>query len=370
MKMNGLFPAFVKKEFLHIFRDRRTVLILLVMPVVQIILYGFALSTEVKNINIAVFAPAADEMTRRLTGRIEAGEPFASVTRIESPDEIDRVFQRGEADFVIVFPPSTESSLFTAEGARIRLIADAADTNTATAVTGYVNAVVRQFFAEEYPDAPPRGIQPVVQMLYNPQMKSSYTFVPGVMGLIMILICAMMTSVSIVREKESGTMEVLLASPVRPVWIVLSKMIPYFAASCVSFVLIVLLSVFLLDIPVAGSVAGLCVLSLLYLAVSLSLGLLISTLVDTQMAALLASGMALMMPVVFLSGMIFPVESMPTALQWISRTVPAYWYIAAVKRVMIEGAPAAGVAKELAILLAMAAGLIAVSLKKFKYRLA
>lgn len=365
----SIFPAFVKKEFFHIFRDKRTILILLGMPVVQIILFGFAISTEIKNINVAVLIPVHDEMTRQLTERINAGEYFSVKTRLSSPDEIDKTFQSGAADFVIAFSPHFESRLFTAGGSQIQLIADAADTNTAIAVTAYVSSIIQSFFTEKFPADAARGIQPNLRMLYNPQMKSAYTFVPGVMGLIMMLICAMMTSVSIVREKECGTMEVLLVSPVRPIYIILSKMIPYFVLSCVSFLLILLLSVFLLGVPLEGSLAGLCVLSLLYLIVSLSLGLLISTVVNTQIAAMLASGMLLMMPVIFLSGMIFPVESMPDVLQWISRIVPAYWYIGAVKKLMIEGLSVSHVVREFLTLLAMALFLMGVSLKKFKNRL-
>jgi ABC-2 type transport system permease protein len=371
-RKTSVFRAFVRKEFFHIFRDRRTILILLGMPVVQIILFGFAISTEVKNINVAVLVPVHDGMTRRIVERIDAGEHFRVTAMLASPGETDRAFRSGAADLVVAFSPRFEDNLFTAAGAQIQLMTDATDTNTATASAAYVSGIIQSFFAEEFPaaaDAAPPGIRPNVRMLYNPQMKSAYTFVPGVMGLIMMLICAMMTSVSIVREKESGTMEVLLVSPVRPIYIILSKMVPYFVLSCVSFLLILLLSIFLLGVPMQGSIAGLCALSLLYIAVSLSLGLLISTVVDTQIAAMLASGMVLMVPVIFLSGMIFPTESMPDVLQWLARIVPARWYIVAVKKLMIEGLSVAYVVKEFLILFAMALLLIGVSLKKFKYRL-
>ncbi|MDR0394909.1 MAG: ABC transporter permease [Tannerella sp.] len=363
------FRAFMKKEFFHIFRDKRTILILLGLPVVQMILFGFTISTEMKNIKVAVMAPVQDEMTRRMIERIDASEYFSVKTMLSSPDEIDRVFQKGIADFVLVFSPHFEDRIFSKEGSQIQFITDATDTNTATAVVMYSSGIIRDFFAEKFPESAVYGIQPNIRMLYNPQMKSAYTFVPGVMGLIMILICAMMTSVSIVREKETGTMEVLLVSPVRPIYIILSKMAPYFVLSCVSFSLILFLSVYLLGIPVAGSFSGLCMLSLLYILASLSLGLLISTIVNTQLAAMLMSGMALMVPVIFLSGMIFPVESMPDVLQWLSCIVPARWYIAAVKKLMIEGLSFSFAVKEFLILSAMTLLLIGVSLKKFKYRL-
>ena len=365
----GSFFAFVKKEFFHILRDKRTILILLGMPVMQIVLFGFAITTEVKNIKVAALVPVHDEMTRRLVEQINASEYFSVKKILASPDEIDRVFQDGTADFVIVFSPRFEGEFFSREGSQIQLIADGTDTNTAAAVTMYASNIIHRFIADKFPGRSMPGIQPVIRMLYNPQMKSAYTFVPGVMGLIMILICAMMTSISIVREKENGTMEVLLVSPVRPIYIILSKMVPYFVLSCVSFAMILLLSVFLLGVPLAGSLTALCLLSLLYITVSLALGLLISTVANTQITAMLFSGMVLMMPVIFLSGMIFTIESMPTILQWISNIVPAKWYIAAVKKLMIEGLSYPYVVKEFIILFVMSLLLITVSLKKFKYRL-
>ncbi|MDR1722930.1 MAG: ABC transporter permease [Tannerella sp.] len=360
---------FIRKEFIHIIRDKRTILILLVMPVIQIIIFGFAISTELRNVNVAVLNPSPDEMTRRLIERIDVSEYF-SVTRVlATPDDIDRTFRDGSADFVIVFSPLFTERLFTVEGSAIQLVADATDTNTATAVVMYSSNIIQDFFADEFQASTARGILPNVRMLYNPQMKSAYTFVPGVMGLIMILICAMMTSISIVREKETGTMEVLLVSPVRPIMIILSKMVPYFVVSCLSFTIIILLSVFLLGVPLEGSLAALCGISLLYIIVALSLGLLISTIVETQLTAMLASGMVLMMPIIFFSGMIFPIESMPVFFQWFSCIVPARWYIVAVKKLMIEGLPFVYVIKEFIILISMALFLVVVSLKKFKYRL-
>ena len=361
--------AFVKKEFFHILRDKRTLLILLGMPVMQIILFGFAITTEVKNIKVAALVPVHDEMTRRIIEQIDASEYFSVKKMLSSPDEIDKVFQDGTADFVIVFSPRFEKAVYSNEGPQIQLITDGTDTNTAAAVAMYASNIIRSFFAGEFPEMSSPGIQPSVRMLYNPQMKSAYTFVPGVMGLIMILICAMMTSISIVREKEMGTMEVLLVSPVRPIYIILSKMVPYFVLSCVSFASILLLSVFLLGVPMEGSLTALCLLSLLYILVSLSLGLLISSVANTQIAAMLFSGMVLMMPVIFLSGMIFTIESMPVILQWISNIVPAKWYIEAVKKLMIEGLSFTYVVKEFIVLFVMSLFLIAVSLKKFKYRL-
>jgi ABC-2 type transport system permease protein len=344
-------------------------LILLGMPIIMIILFGFALSTEIKNIKIAVIDPVHDEMTRQIINRIDASEYFSVTEILRSDSEIDKSLRMGTSDFVVSFSPFFADRMFSKDGSRIQLIADATDTNTAIAVTTYLTNIIKEFLAEKTVEMQDLGIKPSVRLLYNPQMRSAYSFVPGVMGLIMILICAMMTSISIVREKETGTMEVLLVSPVKPIYIILSKMIPYLVISYISFVSILLLSVFMLDVPMHGSLTGICLLSLLYIVTALSLGLLISTVANSQITAMLLSGMVLMIPVIFLSGMVFPVESMPEILQYASSIIPARWYIAGVKKLMIEGLSVKYVVKEFSVLFVMALVLMTVSLKNFKNRL-
>lgn len=358
------FWAFIKIEFFHIFRDRRTMLILLGMPVLQIILFGFAITTELNHSRVAVLDPSKDAVTTRITERIDENRYFSVVKELFSASDIETVFRHDEADIVVAFTPDFDANLSTGE-AGIQLVVDATDPNTGNMMAGYVQGIVGQALQS--------GTQssPIVQthLLFNPQMKSAYNFVPGVMGLILMLICAMMTSISIVREKETGTMEVLLVSPIRPIFIILAKAVPYLVLSCVNLATILLLSVYVLHVPVEGSLWTLSFLSLLLIAVALSLGLLISCVVQNQVAAMIVSGMGLMMPVMLLSGMIFPIESMPAVLQWISNIIPARWYIQAVKKVMIEGLGMAAVWHEALILSGMAALLIGLSLKKFKERL-
>ena len=364
------FIAFVKKEFYHIFRDRRTMLILLGMPVVQIILFGFAISTEVKNVRLAVLDPSNDVVTRKIIDRLDASEYFTVTRRFHSPREMEAAFLKNKIDMVVVFNEHFADGLYCGD-ARVQLIVDATDPNMSTSqinyATGIVSAAGQEMISPGISSS--ARLTPDIKLLYNPQMKSAYNFVPGVMGLILMLICAMMTSISIVREKETGTMEVLLVSPVKPLFIILAKAVPYFVLSFVNLVTILLLSVFVLDVPVVGSLFWLVVVSLLFIFVSLSLGLLISSVTRTQVAAMLASGMILMMPTMVLSGMIFPVESMPLILQLISDIIPARWYIQAVRKLMIEGVSVVLVFKEIGILLLMATVLITVSIKKFKYRL-
>ncbi len=311
------FIAFIKKEFYHIFRDRRTMLILLGMPVVQIILFGFAISTEVKNVRLAVLDPSNDVVTRKIIDRLDASEYFTVTARFHSPQEMEAAFLKNEVDMAIVFSERFADDLYTGD-ARVQLIVDATDPNMSTSQVNYATGIVSMVGQEMIPpNMSAARLTPDIKLLYNPQMKSAYNFVPGVMGLILMLICAMMTSISIVREKETGTMEVLLVSPVKPLFIILAKAVPYFVLSFVNLITILLLSVFVLDVPVVGSLFWLITVSLLFIFVSLALGLLISSVTRTQVAAMLVSGLMLMMPTMLLSGMIFPIESMPVILQWI-----------------------------------------------------
>lgn len=363
--MNG-FASFVRKETLHIFRDPRTMLIALLMPVVQILLFGFALSTEVNNVDVAVVASHRSETVRQAVERMAANPNFTFTGYIPS-GEIDRTLRSGRADAVAVFADDFDrrmTDLVTGRadaGAALQLVMDASNTNTAQAGAAYLRSVLQGDAAGM------AGVE--TRLLYNPRMKSAYNFVPGIMGLIFILICAIMTSVSIVREKETGTMEVLLVSPVRPIRIVFAKMIPYFVLSCLNLASILLLARFVLGVPMSGGIVGIVGLSLLYIVLALALGLFISTVARTQVTALLVSAMLMLMPMIMLSGMVFPIGNMPAPLRWLSCIVPARWYIAAIRRLMIEGLPFTAVLRKFAILAAMTAGLIAVALRKFNDKL-
>ncbi|OAV70836.1 Inner membrane transport permease ybhS [Bacteroidales bacterium Barb4] len=351
------FTAFIRKEFFHIFRDRRTMLILLAMPVILIILFGYAITTEVKGVPVAILDHSRDEATQKLSDQLLASEYFTLYTSAQNEEEIQTLFRKGKISLAFVFPPRFAAT----EGTQVQILADATDPNQATQLTAYATAILTP--------RPPGSGWIATQLLYNPQMKGSYNFVPGVMGLILMLICALMTSVGIVREKEMGTMEVLLVSPLKPVYIVLAKAVPYLLLSMVNIATILLLSYFLLDVPIAGSLALLVGTSVLYAIVSLCLGLLISTVTNTQQAAMLISGVALMLPVMLLSGMIFPVENMPVILQQIANIVPAKWYIIAVKDVMIKGLGLQSVLQEIGIMCLMALFLVALSIKRFSIRL-
>jgi len=362
------FIAFVRKEFYHILRDKRTLLILIGMPIVQIILFGFAISTEVKNVQTAILVSSTDTDTRYLIDRIDANEYFTVKYIVHSPEELKVLFRKNKIELAIAFPSDFNRQRFDTE--QIQIIADATDPNLALTRSSYASGIIRTAQATL---ADAGKVHPSLlvhnRLLYNPQMKSAYNFVPGVMGLILMLICAMMTSISIVREKETGTMELLLVSPVHPFLVILSKAVPYFALSVLNLTTILLLSVFVLDVPVAGNLGSLLGVSLLFIFVSLALGLLISCLTRTQVAALLVSAMVLMIPTIILSGIIFPIGSMPPILQGLSCLIPARWYVSIVRKLMIEGVPLAYVWQEVSVLLLMGILLTGLTIRKFNNRL-
>jgi ABC-2 type transport system permease protein len=365
------FLTFTQKEFYHIFRDRWTMIILLVLPILMILLFGFGITTEIKNAKIAVYDPSRDMATQKVTEKIVTSEYFSLQAFITDPGEIETIFQKGEITMVMVFGERFYENLVHTGDAQILLVADGTDPNTASTLVSYASRLIASYQQEQMSaqGMMPYQINTEVKLLYNPTLKGAYSTVPGVMGLILMLICAMMTSVSIAREKELGTMEVILVSPMPPMLIIISKVIPYFTISIVNYLTILVLGVYVLDVPVVGSFWLLSGLSLLFIFVSLALGLFISTLVEKQIAALLGSVMGLMLPAVLLSGLMFPIENMPWVLQAIAQVIPAKWFISAVKDVMIKGLGVEAIIIEVAVLCAMAFVLLMVSLKKFKIRL-
>lgn len=354
--------AFIKKEFLHIFRDVRTMMIVLVLPVVQILLFGFAVSTEVNNAVVDILGDANDPQVRMIVQRIDNNPYLETGAYLSTEAEMDARLRKGKSKAVVCFERNFNQKSEKDGNAAIKVICDGSDPNTAQMVGNYIQGIVNE-------DIDSGASVQAVQMMYNPAMNSSYNFVPGVMGLILMLICSMMTAVSIVREKEFGTLELVLVSPVKPFWIIISKLIPYLALSVVNFASIILLARFVMGVPIRGSLILVSVSSLLFVGASLGLGLLISTISRTQQTAMLLCGMGLTMPTMMLAGIIFPCESMPVALQLISDIIPAKWYIIIIKRIMIQGAGFAAIAKEFIILAGMMILLLWFSIKRFKTRL-
>lgn len=365
------FLSFVKKEFYHIGRDRRTLFILLGMPIMQIIIFGFALTNEVKNSKIAILDNAQDIASASIRSELEASRYFDIVADLHSYEDIEAAFKKGSIKLAVVFPRQFNSDLLHFNTAQVQLVADASDPNVATTLTNYATAVIM-----DYQDRITNGrklpytIKTEMRMLYNPQLKGAYSFVPGVMAMVLMLVCTMMTAITVVKEKETGTMEIMLVSPVRPMKIVTAKAVPYLLLSMVNITSILLLSVFVLDVPINGNLFLLIGESVLFTLTCLALGLLISSSTASQQTAMFISLTGLFLPTVMLSGFMFPIENMPLPLRVLSNVVPSKWYYDIVKSVMIKGVGMAAIWKETLILTGMTLFLLTLAIKKFKIRLA
>ena len=365
------FGSFVHKEFLHILRDQRTMLILLVMPVILTFLFGYAINVEMKGTRVAVVDHSKDAITLRIIERVAGNSRFTLVQNITKESDLLSAFERNEIDLAIVFAPHFAANLVHQGKADVQLLTDGSEPNQATMRASYAQQLIAATaveLARKANSVVPLQIMPVTRILYNPQGKSEYNFVPAVIAMVLMLICAMMTSVSIVKEKEMGTMEVLLASPLSPLVIVSAKLVPYFVVSCINLGTILLLSVWLLHIPMAGSLLGFVGISMVYILVALLLGLLISTVVKTQLAAMLLS-LLLIVPTMYLSGMAFPIESMPPVLQRVSAFFPGRWYVDIARGLMIQGVELRYVMPQALLLLAFALALALLSWRLFKTRL-
>lgn len=364
------FMFFVRKEFFHLWRDKRTMFILFGMPIMQILIFGFALTNEVKNARIAVLDHAKDNASRALVEQISASRYFDIGINLDKQADIEKAFQSGTVKLVVVFPSNFEFDLLHGNQATVQLIADATDPNVATTLSNYATGIIMDYQSERRGAQQfPFVINTEIRMLYNPQLKGSYSFVPGVMAMVLMLVCAMMTSISIVREKEMGTMEVILVSPIRPIRVVIAKMVPYFLLSAVNIGSILLLSVFVLDVPIQGNLGLLIGECLLFTVTVLALGLLISSVAESQQVAMLVSLMGLFLPTIMLSGFMFPVENMPVVLQVLSNIVPAKWFYYIIRNVMIKGLTFDYIWRETLILAGMTLFFMVVSIKKFKTRL-
>ena len=362
--------VFIRKEFLHVFRDRKTLLMLFGLPIAQIVLFGFALSNEIKDSRIALVDYSKDATTTRLIGKIEASHYFDIRHTLAGADQLNTAFKKGDIKMAVIFPANFGDDLIHTGKATLQVIADGSDPNQATTITNYLESIVSDYNAELAQDAQqPLQIRPELQMLYNPELRGAPNFVPGVMALVLMLVCTMMTSVAIVREKELGTMEILLVSPFKPIYIIISKLAPNLLISIVNLIIILVLSDLFLGLPVKGSIGLLVFCSILFILTSLSIGLLLSINAKTQQAAMMGSLMGMMLPTMLLTGFLFPIENMPVILQVLSNLVPSRWYFIIIKRVMLKGLGFEAVWKETLILAAMTLFLFAISLRKFKIRL-
>jgi ABC-2 type transport system permease protein len=364
------FWGFVVKEFFHIFRDYRTLLILFGMPAVQLLLFGYVVTNEITDAKIAVLDLSRDETTRKLTEKIVSSGYFLLDRNLYSSEQIGQAFREGNIKMVVVFEKDFEKHLLKEHHAKVQLIGDASDPNTANILVNYATGILNNYLFSMNADQIPLQIIPETRMMYNPELKGVYMFVPGLMAMLMMLVCALMTSISITREKELGTMELLLASPLRPIQIIIGKVFPYVFIAFTNACIILLIGNLVFGVPVVGSIGLLLLENLLYIIMALSLGIMISTITNSQQIAMMISLVALMLPTILLSGFIFPIENMPWIMQVLCAIMPPKYFIIIIKGIMLKGNGIAYIWKETLILAGFTAIFIILSIKKFKSRLA
>ncbi|MCD4682169.1 MAG: ABC transporter permease [Bacteroidales bacterium] len=364
------FLGFVKKEFFHIFRDIQTMLVLFGIPIAQLLIFGYAVTNEIKDIKIAIYDQSKDDVTLQISNKIISSGYFILEKNLDHISNIEDIFKKGDVKEVIVFEPDFAKKLQREGIANVQLIADASDANTANLIVNYTSRILMDYIQKENQlVGQPLQIDTEVRMVFNEGLKSVYMFVPGTMALILMLVSAMMTSISIAREKEMGTMEILLVSPLKPAQIIIGKVIPYVTLAFVNAITIILIGYFVFGMPLKGSIWLLLLESFLFISMALSLGIFISTMARSQQVAMFISIFALMLPTLLLSGFIFPIENMPVLLQWISHLMPPKYFIIIVKNIMLKGTGFMYIWKETLILTGMMLFFIALSVKKFKIRL-
>jgi len=363
--------AFIKKEFFHIFRDYRTMVILFGIPVVQVLLFGFAITNDINNAHIAILDHSKDVVTREITRKLLSSHYFILDQYLKSDNDIETAFKKGEVKEVVIFERDFARKLKKEGRANIQLILDATEPNTANILNAYTTGIVNTYILTQMQqeNAIPISINVQNKMLYNPELKSVYMFVPGVITVLLMLVSAMMTSISITREKELGTIEALLVSPLKPVHIIIGKVTPYVLLSFINLITILLLSFFVFGMPIQGSLVLLLAESLLFIIMALAMGILISIVSHSQQQAMLLSMFALMLPTILLSGFIFPIENMPLVLQYFSHIMPSKWFIIIIKNIMLKGVGFSYFWKETLIIFLMTLFFIGISIKKFKIRL-
>jgi len=364
------FIGFVIKEFYHIFRDYRTMVILFGMPIVQVLLFGFVLTNDIKDAKIAIYDKSKDNVTQKLTQKLLSSGYFILDKNIQTTKQIENAFKEGRIKEVIIYENNFAEKLQRNGKANVQIIADASEPNTANLLINYTQAIIIDYVKEINPLAKlPFQITPEVRMQYNPELNVVFMFVPGVIAIILMLISSMITSIAIAREKETGTMEILLASPLKPFQIIVGKVIPYVVLSFVISILILIIGHFVFEVPLRGNLFLLMGESLLFIIVALSLGILVSTISKTQQNAMMISLFTLLLPTILLSGFMIPTENMPEILQWISQIIPAKWFVIIIKNIMIKGTGIEYVWKETLVLCATATIFIVLSILNFRKRL-
>ena len=380
----------VLKETFHILRDRRTLLVVLAMPVVQMLLFGYALQTDVEEIRLLLVAPDPDVRTREVADRLRAAPEIRLVDVLASDRTLAGRFQRGDADQAVLLESGFGGALRSPGGASALVVTDAASPVTAPSMEAFATGILEAWARDlaEVPDGAAGGratalaaggaasggaaprVEATTRFAFNPTLESQLLFVPGLLAFILTIVSALMTAITVAREKETGTLEVLLVSPLRPIHIIPGKVFPYLGLAFLNALTTLALARWVFAVPLRGSLALLLSECVLYVAVCLALGVLISTRTPTQRTAMLGVILGTMLPTAILSGMIFPIESMPGWLQPITILVPATWFIEVVRAIMLKGAGLETLWGETVVLAAMTLALMAASVRSFRARLA
>jgi len=358
------------KEFRHIARDPRSLSIAILMPILMTLLYGYAINLDIKNIKLAVIDLEQSEQSRELISRFYNSGYFRPPERAPQLSDPERILKTGRAHAVLTIRPGLSEALSDFEPYRLGLLVDGADANLASAATSYANVIVARFLTDRLPEnfeIP--GVTMSLQVLYNPDLKSSHFFVPGLIAVILMMISALLTSITIAREKETGTMEQLLTSPVSSREIIIGKVLPYVALALLDGILILVFGVFHFGVPFVGSLVLLLVFGLIYIVAALAIGILISTLVNTQQLAMMGALLVTTLPSVMLSGFIFEIKNMPAVLQYISYFVPARYFLLIIRGIMLKGSALEVLWIEAVFLIALALVLLGVASFKFKLKI-
>jgi ABC-2 type transport system permease protein len=366
--MNAL-RGFIVKEFHHILRDRQTLLILLLLPLAQVVLFGFALRTDVRGVRLAIVDPAPDASTLALRSRFGATDLFRVVEVLPSTDAISRSFQARRVDQAVVIQPGFARALARGEGAPVMVITDATDPNTGATMQAYASAVIQDYERELRTGGGGLRIGTAVRMRFNPTLESVNLFIPGLIALVLTVVSALMSAISLSREKERGTLEILLVSPLRGWQIIVGKVVPYLVLGFANVLTVLAAAWFVFRVPLRGSVVLLLAECLLFIVTSLTLGVLIAAVTSSQRTAMMGALLGLMMPTTILSGMIFPITSMPGWLQPVTNVIPGKWFILISRGIMLKGVGLGHLWQETAVLAGMTLVLLAVAVRKFNVRL-
>ena len=366
--MNALL-GLLRKEWYHILRDRRTLFVIIFYPIVQVMLFGSSIRTDVRDVRLAIVDPTPDATTLAIRNRFSAGGVFRIVVVSATDAPLTHFFQTDSVQVAVAFQPRFGERLSRGEPAQVFIFSDATEPNSGMSRQIYVRSVLQGYQSDIGLQPGSIRIVPRVRSRFNPTRVSTNLFVPGLMAVILTIIAALMTALSLTREKETGTMEVLLVSPLRPWQIIIGKVAPYLAIGLLGVLSVYSVARIVFHVPMHGSLALLIAEGMLFILVSLSIGILVSARTSSQRVAMLAAVMITLLPTQMLSGVVFPVESMPRLLQWVSAIFPARWFVVIARGVMLKGVGLAYLWQETIILAAMAAVLLLASTHSFKVRL-